>query len=46
MVCLAEDKVKPFMDEMKTFGLDTWEIGYVTEGNKSAELKKPELVEI
>jgi hypothetical protein len=34
------------MKEMKEHGLDTWEIGYVTEGNKSAELNKPELVEI
>lgn len=46
MICLAEDKVKPFMDQMKAHGLDTWEIGYVTEGNKSAELKKPELIEV
>ena len=34
------------MTEMKNYGLDTWEIGYVTEGNKSAELRKPELIEI
>lgn len=29
------------MAEMHAHGLDTWEIGYVTEGNKSAELKNP-----
>ncbi len=46
LICLPEDKVKPFMADMTAHGLDTWEIGYVTEGNKSAELSKPELIEV
>lgn len=29
-ICLPEDKMKPFMNEMKSHGLEAWEIGYVT----------------
>jgi hypothetical protein len=46
MICLPENKVKPFIEDMKSHGLETWEIGYVTDGNKSAELYKPELIEV
>ncbi len=38
--------MKPFMADMTGYGLDTWEIGYVIEGDKSAVLLKPELVEV
>jgi hypothetical protein len=34
------------MNELKGRGIDSWEIGYVKEGNKTAILENVELLEV
>jgi selenide,water dikinase len=38
LICLSETQYKQFMAELKDNGIDSWEVGYVKEGNKTAVL--------
>lgn len=38
LICLPENKYKQFMKELEDEGINSWEIGSVREGNKTAIL--------
>lgn len=46
LICLPQKQVEPFMQDLKAEGINCWEVGYVKEGNRTAELEKVELLEV
>lgn len=45
-ICLPKKDAVNFMSELRQEGIDSWEIGYVRDGDNSAQLEKVELLEI